>query len=889
MHRSGFSIYPLNILFGKFCRFTLGTMLCAAPIAANAQTSPAQPITSTIKPKPITPKAPPPKASFEEPPNAGFDIYDFPDEIVVVGVKQGGFTETSTVLPDIVFGIRDILAFGAGDIGELLDAIRAETFSNSDEPPLLLLNGRPVTSMKAIKRFPTEAVRRVEVLPPNTAVKFTSDPSRRVLNFILRSRFHAATGKATAKTTTEGGGTSGTAEFDTLKIKNRVRISLNAAYEKTENLKQAQRNIPARNIQNPFSLGGTITALNQSGEIDPTLSALGNQPITIARVPDAARLGPLELEDFLSGANESSDIDPQEFRDLKPQTESLTLGASLFKPIGERLSISGSIDAEFSTSESQRGLVGSQLILPPDNLFSPFEQSVSLHRYDGPIKRRNAKDDIETNIGIFGDYSDWRWSLEGRHSNVTNARTASRDNGVAGLQDRLYQNDSALNPFGPFPILINTRSNRSEETLLLKAGISGKVAAMPAGDVTGSVRFEYVDAVLNSVEIDSDRHLENMFSRKAAQASTEMSIPLTGNRGRPKAAGKLSWRLSGAVRGLDGFGTLTRYGTGLNWNASDKLRLEGSLDYQDRAPKLTQLGNPVIRDSNIRVTDFEAGRSVFIDRVSGGNPDLDSERRRTLKISAKYRMNKGFSFNTRYQARTTDNAISSFPFLTPQVAEAFPERLQRSETGTLISLDARPLNAHRTQQASVRSGFNWKKRFTKREGTKWPRDQISLSVYHTWRLEDKFQFLQDGPVFDLLHGAALRRQGGEPKHEISARINVRRKNYGGTLYGTYETGTRIDVGSLPGNQGRNGDLNINTLSKANLRVFYELGRKPNGRKVKRTDWRRDLRITLDVTNITNSKQSAVNGQGNIPFGYEEDALDPLGRAIMLSLRKVYFK
>lgn len=825
----------------------------------------------------------------ENAPDTEFDIYDDTDEVVATGVRQSSFSETRNVSSDISFSGRDILALGASDIGELIDAINAETHSTSDEPPIYLLNGRPVSNRKEIRRFPSEAVRRVEILPPEAALKFTSDSSRRVINFILRRRFKAITGKTQGRTTTDGGRTYGSLSVDRLRIKNKTRVAFNVGYEKTDNLTRAEREIPGRVTSQPFSLGGTITAPTINDEIDPVFSALFGENVSIASVSDAARFGIVTLGDFVDSANMSEDVNPQKFQDLKPQTEVISLGGTFFRPLGKNLSASGSIQTEFSSSVSQGGLVGSRFTIGPDNPFSPFAQPIALYRYDGPIVRENKEDDIEVNLALFGDYQDWRWSLDGQYSDISNVRVNARKIEITPIQQSLDLNDSSLNPFGDLPVLDNVHSDRVERSLILKAGLSGKVLTLPAGNITGSARLEYVDANLNSTVVNSNSDLENQVNRQAFQVSSEMTIPLLGERGAPRSAGKLSLRLNGALRAVDGFDTLGVYGTGLNWNVTQKLKLQGGLDYRERAPRLTQLGNPTLIDSNIRVTDFETGDPVFIDRITGGNPDLSNENRRSIQLTARYRATRNFSLSTRYQNRVTDNAVSSFPFLTPQTADAVPDRLNRDDLGNLVSLDARPLNAFQTRQKSLRSGLNWKKRYPKRTGTKWPPDQISLSLFHTWRWEDDFQFRNGGPVFNLLDGAALRRQGGEPKHEVQTRLNYRRKNFGAILSSTYETGTKIDVSSLPGNQGRNGDLNLNALTKADLRLFYDLGRKPNGKKVKRTDWRRDLRVTLDLTNITNSKQFATNDLGDIPFGYEQDAIDPIGRSVMISIRKAYFK
>lgn len=840
------------------------------------------------------------------------DDPDFYDE-VVVEAERLGYSPTDNIIPEVVFGAGDVQALGVSDMGELLDAIAAETGTDSSEPPIILLNGRPVASRRDIRRFPSEAVRRVEVLPPEAALKFSSDPNRRVINFILRSRFKALTGNGRTRTTTDGGGDRHNFDTTHLRIRDKTRIALTAGFESQSALSQFERDVPDRNAGRFFAEPGNILSPDGTSEIDPNLSVLVGSPVTIVGLPDGALNTPLTLNDLIGGANLANIEDQRMFRDIVSAKDTLTLGAILFRPIGERLSVSGSLNADISESDSLRGRINTSLDIPATNPFSPFSRDVELFRADGPLIRTRSQQDYDANLSLFGDYARYRWALESSYSVETDRRDTDRRLDDDPLQDRLDMNDPSLNPFGPLSLSQISQSDRQEKVARLKGRLSGNLMTLPAGRLSGSIGFDLSDTVLNSEANFEGLQTDNNLSRAVQQMRAEINIPLSAGTGGRRSKGRASLRLSGSVEEAEDIGTLTSHGVGINWNPAQHWSLQGSVDYTERAPSLSRIGDPILIDPNVRVTDFAVGNNrVLIDRITGGNPNLRPEDRRDIQLTASYRPNRSLRVSTRFRSRLAKDSIESFPFLTPQVALAFPDRLIRDASGDLTALDARPVNAFKEERQSLRTGLNWFHRFGstrratpqtrseerpprqarpqqgRRSGQRGRRNanRVSLSLYHTWRLVDRIQFRETGPVFDLLDGGALRRLGGEPAHEIEARANLRYKNLGATLWLNHQSGSTIKAESLGATQGRGGDLIFDPLTTANLRLYYDLGRRANGRQVPRDNWRRGLRLTLDVNNVTNNRPSVSNSNGVTPFGYEADALDPFGRTIMLSLRKI---
>ena len=72
----------------------------------------------------------------------------------------------------------------------------------------------------------------------------------------------------------------------------------------------------------------------------------------------------------------------------------------------------------------------------------------------------------------------------------------------------------------------------------------------------------------------------------------------------------------------------------------------------------------------------------------------------------------------------------------------------------------------------------------------------------------------------------------------------------------------------------------------NLRLFDNLGQQRS--VVKRFPWLRGSRLTLDITNLLDERIQVRDGLGATPLSYQPGYLDPVGRTITLSLRKLFF-
>ena len=101
----------------------------------------------------------------------------------------------------------------------------------------------------------------------------------------------------------------------------------------------------------------------------------------------------------------------------------------------------------------------------------------------------------------------------------------------------------------------------------------------------------------------------------------------------------------------------------------------------------------------------------------------------------------------------------------------------------------------------------------------------------------------------------------------------------------WQEGTRVTSGGSGGNGNvAASSLRFADLTTVDLRLFADLGLQPiaNGR-----DWLRGARVALSIDNVFDRRQSVTDTEGRTPANYRPELLDPLGRYVELSFRKLF--
>ena len=431
------------------------------------------------------------------------------------------------------------------------------------------------------------------------------------------------------------------------------------------------------------------------------------------------------------------------------------------------------------------------------------------------------------------------------------------------------------------------------------------------------------------------------------------------------ALGNLTLNGNAEVNRLSDFGTLTKIGAGANWSPVDRLNFLTSWAREEGPPTINQLGDPVLETPGTRIFDFTTGETVLATAITGGNPDLQSDRRTVFKLGSFWQplANTDLRLRADYVHQRIERPIANLT-VTPTIEEAFPERFVRDSAGHLTSADLRPVNFDSSRRDTLRLGIDFSKPLKSRRPSQSVMDQIraqfrrgagggatprgaattgeqpanaapqttaqpqvgapttpppegaapppppaeggrgggrgfggrggrgggggffgggnrgrlQFSLTDTITFVDKVTIGPGLPEIDYLHGDAAGQGGGTPRHKVEAQAGWSNNGLGARLGANWRSAT--DVHTLTGD-----NLHFSPLATFDLRLFANPGDIPE--VVVKHPWLRGTQVRLELNNMFNARPKVHDAFGDVPLNFQPDLLDPIGRTIMISFRKLF--
>ena len=910
-------------------------LIQTAPAPAGPPTVQQVPAQAAPEPATTPQEAAPARAATEDDLEGAVDL----GTIDVSGQRARGSVD-SDIPPDLTLSAEDIQSYGASSIAELLTYLEPVTRSSrgSGGQPVMLVNGRRISGFREIRSLPPEAIERVDILPEEVALDYGYRADQRVVNFVLKSNFRSITAQLEGGTPTAGGRTSTEIDANVLRISGADRWSLELEHERTTPLFESERDLIRDAGSTPYDLIGNISGIPFGTEIDPALSGLVGEAATVAPVPTSGGYG---LGDFAAAYGDPRTGDLGAYRTLMAATEKSTIGGTIKRDLNSSTQATFSASLEDNSSRSFNGLPGVVLTLPDGNPWSDFSDDVLVYRYlDDAAALSRQTDSLATEVGVLLDGflgEDWRWTLNGTFTRNETDTVTGRGYGAAPFQARLNAGDAGANPFGllaptDFATVANDTARSVSQRLDTELVLTGDLWDLPAGAVSSTFKVGADSLSLDSGSTRGGVTTDRKQSRDRVSGQSNFTFPIADRRAEVLPfLGDLSISANAGFEDLSDFGGLSILGATLNWSPIEKLSFLASYTDEEGAPSISQLNNPLIATPNVPVFDFRTGETVLVSRIEGGNARLDAENRRVWKAGVTLRpfTEENLTLSSTWTRNATDDAINSFPTITPDLEAALPGRFTRDTDGDLVSIDARPLNFARAEREDIRTGFNFSKAFGTptaapagaqpgvggpivmrggpggpgggaprsggREGGGGPmmrmggggrggamqpgQGRFMLSIYHTYRVRDEILIADGLPILDLLDGAATSSSGGSPRHEIQAQGGVFKDGMGAFIHANWRDGTRIDGGTGP-------DLNFSSLGTINLNMFVDLGAQTKW--VEKYPWLKGARLQLGVRNVFDSRTEVTSASGDTPLNYQPDYLDPEGRTISLSFRKILF-
>ena len=748
---------------------------------------------------------------------------DESETIVVTGARPRG-SVIGDIPPENVLDSRDVQATGAADINELLEALEPQIGSARGRG-----GGRPIMLLNGQR---ISSFRELRDIPTEAISRVEILPEEVALKYGYRADQRV------------------------------VNIVLRERFRSTVARLEGTAATEGGYFGGEADLTRLMIGRDSRTTIDLDLEA--NSPLTEA-----------ERDILLEDEPDVSELDPRRARTLIGSRREITATATHNRQLGS-VSATGNVELARNQGRSLIGL-GDTLLLP--------------------LARNTTRDSVHLGGVLNGNIGEWRWSMTGNADGARSVTETDRD--VAEVDDRAV-----------------TRTLSGD----IDAMANGNLLRLPAGEAGATVRVG-----ASRLHLDSDRRRQGVatstsLGRTRGSASANVDLPVSRRNSDFTALGNLTLNGNAEVERISDFGTLSTLGAGLSWSPAERVNLIASWTREQGAPTVQQLGDPVLETPGTRIFDFTSGETVLVTAITGGNPALRSDSRNVLKLGGNWKPFAETDLRLRadYVRTAIDDPISGFPGPTPGLEVAFPERFVRNEQGELVSVDLRPVNFDRSRRDTLRLGLDFSKPLRSarpsqaaiealraRRGAEGPRPQagpaqdaqppgglrglgrfgggrrggrLTFSLTDTITLVDEVTIRPGLPELDYLHGDAVGQFGGRPRHEVEARAGWFNNGVGARLSANWRSGTRVV--SATGD-----DLRFSPLATFDLRLWANVGQRLD--LVARHPWLRGSSVRLQVNNLFDSKPKVRNAAGDVPFGFQPDLLDPLGRTISISFRKLF--
>lgn len=760
-------------------------------------------------------------------------IFAEPGQILVVATRIRGQVDTE-LAPIAVLDEEAIASYGAGSLEDLLTALSPQTSSGrgrGDGRPIVLLNGMRISGFREMRGLPPEAIRRVEVLPEEVALKYGYRPDQRVVNFILKDDFNAFGTDTEVRLPSGGGFTELEQEFTLTRIDNGNRINVTGKLEDASPLTEAERGIVQTAAGSAAAADyRTLIDDSRSAELNATLArALGNGAGLSLNM-----LAQREDSRSLNGLNTIIQDESGALQGLARRTRTTTLqaGAALNKPLGEwflAVTADGG-HVETKTTIDNNGDVD------PDRALSKTDSLSSLATISGrPLRLPGGEVGLTVKAGF--DYSGIESSDTRTTTGTVNLKrgdaqagfsvdlpiTSRKEGFGAGVGDISLNANAEVHRLSDFGTLYNWGGGLTyspTETLTLQASYVAADKAPTLTQLGGPVTVT-----------------QNVSLYDFTRGETVLATVISGGNPNLVKERQRDWKfgLNWSLPFLKDSAFVAEYFRNRSTNTSNSFPLL-TADVEAAFP------GRVVRDADGRIVSVDQSAVTFAEEkgsrlryglnVSGGfgTPDPATQRRGPMGAAG---------------GGPPPGGGAGGP---PPGGGGGPRAGGGGPGGP--------------------GGMN-------ADG----RGRWNLSLFHTVRFQESVQIAPGGTVLNLLEGDAI--SSGVARHSLEMEGGGFYRGFGLRASGSYTGGSRIDASGAPGST----TLNFAPIATFNLRMFADLGRKE--KLVEKVPFLKGSRVSLSVDNLFNAQQRVTDDTGAVPLRYQPGYLDPRGRVFEIEFRKQF--
>lgn len=766
------------------------------------------------------------------------------EEIVVAGQRPRG-SVIGDAEPELTFNGGDVRSLGVGTISELLAELSSYLTSTRGGEPVVLLEGRRISSFREIASIPAEAIARAEILSEEVALRYGYSANQKVLNVVLRQRFRAFTLEGRDRITTEGDANTATGDAGFLTIRRDHRLNLNVKYENADMLEESQRGISAT------SGDATGRSLRAGGE---TLTIGATYARTFSPTVSSSLNGEIvtDRSDSLVGRSSTGDSFTRTADDL-----SMRLGGTVNAQFGKwYANLTGGYNRTEGRTITARGT--------PAELAQSWTDTANADLLiNGTLLRLPAgKVTLSTHLG--GTIDGYR--AQTRSPNVTPGADLDRKTGLisATIDAPLFNSTT------PFVGRLSINANLEQRELSDFGSLTnwgGGLNWTPITGISFSANYASEETAPSMVQLGGPRIVTPLVPVfDFTQGQSVLVTRTSGGNPDLRNAQSDNWRLGLTLKPIPSQNLTLQ----VSYARSDTTNGVGSISGLT-AETEAAFPDRFVRDAN--------GALISVDATP-----INIAARRTSEIRW------GVNFTKRLKMAQAEQ---------DQMRAMF-ERMRAEREARRAAGQEEPRGFGDGPPGGGPDGPPPGEGGGRREGgfggpggggpgAGGPgggggpgAGQISLALFHTVKLSDAVRLHGSLPEIDLLDGGSLGGGSGTSRHQVELQLGAAKRGIGFRFTGKWQSATRVSDSSATSAS----DLRFGDLATFSLRTFYSPVPKPG--QMPQNSWTRGLRVSLSIDNIFNTRQKVTDETGATPFAYLPAYRDPLGRTITLSVRKQFF-
>ena len=817
-------------------------------------------------------------------------------EIQVNGERSKGILRDAK--PIIVLNEEQIASYGVGSVAALLDALKPLLKGN--DAPLVLVNGKQIADFRTVRDFPIESIKNLEIYPPEQSIALGQTTVASIVNVKLKPKSTTKSASASATLFPKSWTSSEDGNANYTLVRGEKKFSVNISLVHTDQVLASQRGVEILSSSPPYSINGNIlSAASSKAEIDPALSALAGEVTTIVQLPGESS-GAYSLSDFVSTANSPSLTDMGPYQTLRPSSLNASLNTMASVMVGD-VTVTGNVEISKQRSSSLNGLPAISLMVPDANSYSPFAGTVVVDRYVsdfGPL--RSTSESLATHLGISfdGKTLGWTWlALVSR--DITNSKSLAETSiDSSSLQALIDSDAQGVNPFGPInPDLLDGPGEYTAKTKSMK-DVVGATMNRPIFKLKGGSAILHLHGGTTNTTTDSSSYgaiseANRSLSRRTFNLGSILVLPFSNqSKGNLGGLGDVNGEFVAQLNHVSAYGSLATFKLLLSWSPSHTISFYGSFSTKKTAPSVGSLIDADISTPNVQVYDYLKGVTSSVTSVTGGNPDLKAPNVRSVDLTISIRPLKSddLSFYGSYSNTTINDFVSALPAPSEAIEAAFPDRYVRNVAGTLILIDARPVNFDKQNTATISASLSYRHVFNSNGGQAAKDDSsaeslrkaapdttLDCNLSQSWRLKDTLLIREGLPSINLLNNATPGYTNA-PNYTLGISASVRRGKSGASLNFQYQPGTTVRNGSDLA------DLYFSDSVTAALYLYASLEGVP---LFKSTSVLKGVNLSLSVPNLLGKRQTVRNGLGETPTIFSPAYLDPNGWTLAMGVRRTF--